>query len=255
MSSTATDCGPLPPGRTKPGSVGLPTGTEIRIVGEAGRVLPRGARGEVCIAGRGVFSGYADNPEANRTSFIDGFFRTGDEGYLDEDGYLFLTGRLKEMINRGGEKIAPAEIDMVLLQHPSVAQAVCFAVPHPTLGEDIAAAVVAKPGVELDGAALQDFVADRAAPHKIPQNIFVLAALPKGPTGKVMRREVAAQLAGAGSGLPSATNATTATNAVTAPKPPAAEDREDQLRRVWREVLNLEAVSPDDDYFGSPTTG
>jgi aryl carrier-like protein len=138
---------------------------------------------------------------------------------------------------------------MVLLQHPSVAQAVCFAVPHPTLGEDIAAAVVAKPGVELDGAALQDFVADRAAPHKIPQNIFVLAALPKGPTGKVVRREVAAQLAGAGGGLPGATNATTASNAMTAPKPPAAEDREDQLRRVWREVLNLEAVSPDDDYF------
>ncbi len=239
-------CNPLPPGRTKPGSVGLPTGTEIRIVGEAGRVLPRGARGEVCIAGRGVFSGYADNPEANRTSFIDGFFRTGDEGYLDEDGYLFLTGRLKEMINRGGEKIAPAEIDMVLLEHPSIAQAVCFAVPHPTLGEDIAAAVVAKPGAEIDRAALQDFVADRAAPHKIPQQIFVMAALPKGPTGKVVRREVAAQLAGPGCGLPNPTNLTNPANAA---RPPAADDREEQLRRVWREVLNLEAVSPDDDYF------
>ncbi len=233
-------CNRLPPHRTKPGSVGLPTGTEIRIVGEGGRLLSRGERGEVCIAGRGVFGGYADNPDANRTSFIDGFFRTGDEGYLDEDGYLFLTGRLKEMINRGGEKIAPAEIDMVLMEHPSVAQAVCFALPHPTLGEDIAAAVVAVAGAQVDGAALQGFVADRAAPHKIPQKIFVMAALPKGPTGKVVRREVAAQLAEAGCGPAGATNA---------PGPPAAEGGEEQLRRVWCEVLDLEAVSPDDDYF------
>jgi acyl-CoA synthetase (AMP-forming)/AMP-acid ligase II/aryl carrier-like protein len=233
-------CNPLPPGRTKPGSVGLPTGTEIRIIGEAGRALPRGQRGEVCIAGRGVFGGYADNPEANRTSFIDGLFRTGDEGYLDDDGYLFLTGRLKEMINRGGEKIAPAEIDLVLLGHPAVAQAVCFAVPHPTLGEDIAAAVVAKPGAELDPAALQDFVANHAAPHKIPQNIYVMAALPKGPTGKVVRREVAAQLAGAGCGQP---------NPAISAKPAVAGNREDQLRRLWCEELDLDTVSPDDDYF------
>ena len=233
-------CNPLPPGRRKPGSVGLPAGTEIRIVGDGGRVLSRGERGEVCIAGPGVFGAYADNPEANRTSFIDGFFRTGDEGYLDEDGYLFLTGRLKEMINRGGEKIAPAEIDMVLLEHPSVAEAVCFAVPHPTLGEDIAAAVVAKAGAELDGAALQDFVANRAAPHKIPQKIFVMAALPTGPTGKVGRREAATQLREAASGLP---------NPMIAAKPPAAALREEQLRRLWCEELNLDAVSPDDDYF------
>ncbi|HKE15003.1 MAG TPA: non-ribosomal peptide synthetase, partial [Kofleriaceae bacterium] len=234
-------CNPLPPGRTRAGSVGLPTGTEIRIVGEGGRVLARGQRGEVCIAGRGLFGGYADNPEANRASFLDGFFRTGDEGYLDEDGYLFLTGRLKEMINRGGEKIAPAEVDMVLLEHPSVAQAVCFAVPHPTLGEDIAAAVVARPGAEIDGAALQDFVADRVAPHKIPQRIAVLAALPKGPTGKLVRREVAAQLAGPGCG-PSGAPASP-------PGPPTADEREALLQKVWCEVLDLDAISADDDYF------
>jgi acyl-CoA synthetase (AMP-forming)/AMP-acid ligase II/aryl carrier-like protein len=231
-------CNPLPPGRTRPGSVGLPTGTEIRIVGQDGRVLPRGERGEVCVTGPGVFGGYADNPEANRTSFIDGLFRTGDEGYLDDEGYLFLTGRLKEMINRGGEKISPAEIDMVLLDHPSVAQAVCFATPHPTLGEDIAAAVVARPGAALDPAALQDFVADRVAPYKVPQRVFVLAALPKGPTGKVLRREVAAQLTAPPGGLPAS-----------AAPPPVADDREDQLRRVWREVLAVAEVSPDDDYF------
>jgi acyl-CoA synthetase (AMP-forming)/AMP-acid ligase II/aryl carrier-like protein len=241
-------CNPLPPGRTKPGSVGLPTGKEIRIIGEGGRVLPQGERGEVCIAGLGVFSGYADNPEANRTSFIDGFFRTGDEGYLDEDGYLFLTGRLKEMINRGGEKIAPAEIDMVLLEHPSVAQAVCFAIPHPTLGDDVAAAVVAKAGATLDEAVLQDFVATRVAPHKIPQKIFVMTALPKGPTGKVVRREVAAKLAEAGCGLPTLTNASQSPIA-NAPQPPTAGTREEQLQRLWCEALNVDAVSPDDDYF------
>ncbi len=236
-------CNPLPPAERKPGSVGLPTGTEIRIVGEGGRVLPRGERGEVCITGPGVFGGYADNPEANRTSFINGSFRTGDEGYLDEDGYLFLTGRWKEMINRGGEKIAPAEIDMVLLEHPSVAQAVCFGVPHPTLGEDIAAAVVPKAGAQIEGEVLQGFVADRVAPHKIPQKVFVMAALPKGPTGKVVRREIAAQLGAGGCGLAAATNAPGA------PKAPADEGWEEQLRRVWCEVLNLAAVSPDDDYF------
>jgi oxalate---CoA ligase len=230
-------CNPLPPAERKPGSVGLPTGTDIRIVGEDGRVLPCGERGEVCITGPGVFSGYADNPEANRTSFINGFFRTGDEGYLDEDGYLFLTGRLKEMINRGGEKIAPAEIDMVLLEHPSVAQAVCFGVPHPTLGEDIAASVVPKAGAKIEGEVLQGFVADRVASHKIPQKVFVMAALPKGPTGKVVRREIAAQLGTGGNGL------------AAAPKAPADEGWEEQLRRVWCEVLNLADVSPDDDYF------
>jgi acyl-CoA synthetase (AMP-forming)/AMP-acid ligase II/aryl carrier-like protein len=233
-------CNPLPPGRSKPGSVGPPTGTEIRIVGEDGRLLPRESRGEVCIAGPGLFGGYAGDAEANRNSFIDGFFRTGDEGYLDEDGYLFLTGRLKEMINRGGEKIAPAEIDAVLLEHPSVAQAVCFALPHPTLGEDIAAAVVAKAGSDLEGSVLQDFVADRVAPHKIPQQIFLVDALPKGPTGKVVRREVAFQFAEAGRAASSPANTL---------KPPVAGDWEQWLRQVWCEVLNRDVVSLDDDYF------
>jgi aryl carrier-like protein len=144
------------------------------------------------------------------------------------------------MINRGGEKIAPAEVDMVLLEHPSVAQVVCFAVPHPTLGEDIAAAVVAKAGAVIDPAALQDFVAERIAPYKIPQNITVLDALPKGPTGKLVRREVAMQLAVAESGRP---------DPMTAPKPADDDERAEQLRQVWCEVLNLDAVSPDDDYF------
>jgi len=128
----------------------------------------------------------------------------------------------------------------VLLEHPSVAQAVCFAVPHPTLGEDIAAAVVAKAGAELDGVALQDFVANRVASHKIPQKIVVMTALPKGVTGKVVRREVAAQLAEVGCGASKPTKA---------PKPSAADRWEEQLRRTWREVLDLDGVSLDDDYF------
>jgi acyl-CoA synthetase (AMP-forming)/AMP-acid ligase II/aryl carrier-like protein len=233
-------CNPLPPGRRKAGSVGLPTGTTVRIVGEGDRLVTQGEHGEVCVMGPNVFSGYADGGDANRTSFIDGFFRTGDEGYLDHDGYLFLTGRLKEMINRGGEKIAPAEIDMALLEHRSVAQAVCFAVPHPTLGEDIAAAVVPTAGAEIDEAVLQNFVADRLAPHKIPQRIFVTATLPRGPTGKVLRREVAGLLAEIGCAAPSSTNAL---------KSASTGDWAEQLKSVWSEVLNLDAVSLDDDYF------
>ncbi len=133
---------PLPPASRYAGSVGVAAGPEVAIMDESGQLLPTGSLGEVVIRGRNVTSGYDDNPEANARAFTNGWFRTGDQGTLDDAGYLRLTGRLKELINRGGEKISPLEVDAVLMDHPAVAQGVSFAVPHPMLGEDIAAAIV-----------------------------------------------------------------------------------------------------------------
>src|SRR5207249_3785270 len=132
---------PPPPGLRRPGSVGFGTGVAVEIV-DGDRFLRPGARGEVVIRGPNVFSGYENNPEANANAFVDGWFRTGDEGYLSPDGYLHLTARLKELINRGGEKIAPREVEEVLAAHPSVSDAVVFGVPHAIWGEEVSAAVV-----------------------------------------------------------------------------------------------------------------
>jgi acyl-CoA synthetase (AMP-forming)/AMP-acid ligase II len=185
---------PLPPSTRKPGSVGLPAGPEIRIMDETGRVLSSGETGEVVIRGENVMAGYQDNPEANAVAFTDGWFRTGDQGRFDEDGYLFLSGRLKEIINRGGEKISPREVDEILLTHPAVAQAVAFAIPHPELGEDVAAAVVLKAGRTATAAELQHFAAAHLADFKIPRRVVFVDEIPKGATGKVQRMSMAERL-------------------------------------------------------------
>src|SRR5438270_4082914 len=138
---------PLPPRERRAGCVGLPAGPEVAIMDEDGMIVPRGRVGEVVIRGANVTPGYENNPEANESAFIDGWFRTGDQGVLEREGYLRLTGRLKELINRGGQKIAPIEIDVVLMDHPAVLQCVTFAVPHDKLGEDIAAAGVLRAGM------------------------------------------------------------------------------------------------------------
>ena len=187
-------CNPFPPGITKPGSVGLPTGIQLTILDKEGQSLPTNQRGEVSIRGSTVIDGYENNPEANETTFSSGWFRTGDEGYVDPDGYLFLTGRLKEQINRGGEKISPLEIEAVLLSHEHVTQAVSFAVPHEKLGEEVAAAVVLIDGVELSERELREFVSGSLAPFKVPKKVLFLDELPKGPTGKVQRIGLAEQL-------------------------------------------------------------
>jgi oxalate---CoA ligase len=181
---------PLPPAPHLPGSVGIGTDVKITIRNSDGKVLPAGERGEVCIQGPNVITGYENNPEANATAFFDGtWFRTGDQGMLDENGYLMLTGRLKEMINRGGEKISPREIDEVLLAHPSVAEAVCFGAPHPTWGEEVAAAVQLKePVSEAD---LLAFCKERLADFKRPKKIHITEAIPRTATGKIQRRVVA----------------------------------------------------------------
>ena len=188
---------PLTSGPQKPGSVGLPAGPEVRIADEAENVLKDGT-GEVVISGPNVTPGYEGNPEANEKNFFmaDGKrrFRTGDQGAFDEDGYLQLTGRLKEIINRGGEKVSPLEVDGVLSAHEAVAQCVTFALPHPKLGEDVAAAVVLKDGAEADEKALRAFLSDRLAAFKVPRTVLILDEIPKGATGKLQRIGLAEKL-------------------------------------------------------------
>jgi acyl-CoA synthetase (AMP-forming)/AMP-acid ligase II len=180
---------PLPPGERKPGSVGPGTDVRISIMDAEGRHLPTGERGEVVIQGPNVITGYENNPEANATSFVDGWFRTGDQGYLDADGYLTLVARIKELINRGGEKISPREIDEVLLTHPSVAEAVCFGVPHTTWGEEVAAAVVLRDAISESD--LLAYCRERLADYKRPKQIHITDTIPRTATGKIQRRVVA----------------------------------------------------------------
>ncbi|MGH6989312.1 MAG: acyl--CoA ligase [Stellaceae bacterium] len=185
---------PLPPGARRPGSVGLAAGPEVRIMDEAGQLLSPGEIGEVVIRGPDVTRGYDNNPTANASAFTNGWFRTGDQGVIDAAGYLTLTGRLKEIINRGGEKISPREVDEILLDHPAVAQALTFAIPHSMLGEEVAAAVVVREGEEPSERELRDFCSKRLADFKVPRKIVFLAEIPKGATGKLQRIGLAAKL-------------------------------------------------------------
>ncbi|OMH81987.1 putative peroxisomal-coenzyme A synthetase [Zancudomyces culisetae] len=198
---------PLPPATHKPGSVGIPQGVELAILNDKGQ---RVELGEVCVRGENVTSGYLNNPEANRSSFtkiyssdmaeeVDDtssqncgrlWFRTGDQGRVDADGYLFLTGRIKELINRGGEKISPLEVDAVLLQIPEVSEAVCFAVDDEMYGQEVNAAVVLKEGQVLTEADIQDYVSRYLAKFKVPKRVFITKHFPKTATGKIQRRVV-----------------------------------------------------------------
>jgi acyl-CoA synthetase (AMP-forming)/AMP-acid ligase II len=181
---------PLPPGRRVPGSVGLATGVRIGIMDSAGALLPTGAAGEVVIRGESVTGGYQNNPEANAGAFTNGWFRTGDQGVLDEAGYLYLTGRLKEMILRGGENIAPREIDEVLLTHPAVAEAITFGVPDEKYGEEVAAAVVLRQPATPEE--IMTYCRMRIAAFKAPKTIYITEQIPRTATGKIQRRVVAA---------------------------------------------------------------
>jgi acyl-CoA synthetase (AMP-forming)/AMP-acid ligase II len=185
---------PLPPRARKPGSVGLAAGPEIAVLDSDGTLLPAGTIGEVAIRGPNVTAGYEANPKANAEAFTNGWFRTGDQGRLDAEGYLTLTGRLKEIINRGGEKISPREVDEVLLDHPAVAQCVTFAMPHDKLGEEVAAAVVLREGSQADEAELRAFAAKKLADFKVPRKVVILAEIPKGATGKPQRIGLAQKL-------------------------------------------------------------
>lgn len=224
---------PLPPRARKPGSVGVAAGPDVTILDETGEVLASGRTGEIAIRGPNVTAGYVNHPEASATAFCRGWFRTGDQGYLDAESYLFITGRLKELINRGGEKIAPSEIDEVLLAYPGVRQAVAFAVPHPSLGEDVAAAVVMNHGVAGGEAELREFALDRLPLFKVPSRIVIVNDLPKGPTGKIQRIGMADRLAAA------------LVEVFAAP----ATDTERLVAATFCEILQCASVGRDDNFF------
>ena len=185
---------PLPPAKRIPGSVGLAAGPEVAIMDTQGNLLAAGDIGEIVIRGENVTAGYENNEIANAEGFTHGWFRTGDQGTLTQDGYLSLTGRLKEIINRGGEKISPREVDEVLMEHPAVMQVVTFAMPHTKLGEEVAAAVVLRENMTLTERELRDFAALRLADFKVPKKVLFLNEIPKGATGKLQRIGLAEKL-------------------------------------------------------------
>ena len=182
---------PLPPKKQKPGFVGIPAGPEVCVMDEKDKILDQGETGEVCIKGDNVTLGYDNNPEANKNSFTNGWFRTGDQGYFDQNGYLKISGRLKEIINKGGEKISPLEVDNVLMDHPLIEQAVCFGYEDKMLGEDIAAAIIVKEGKNCSETDVKTYAQEKLAKFKIPKKIFFVNEIPKGATGKLQRNVLA----------------------------------------------------------------
>jgi oxalate---CoA ligase len=187
-------CNPLPPLARKPGTVGRAAGPEVAIMGHDGSILASGDTGEIVIRGANVTAGYENNDKANGEAFTHGWFRTGDQGVMDDEGYVSITGRLKEIINRGGEKVSPREIDEILMDHAAVAQVVCFGMPHAKLGEEVAAVVVLREGQQASERELQDFVGARAADYKVPKKILFMDEIPKGATGKLQRIGLAQKL-------------------------------------------------------------
>jgi acyl-CoA synthetase (AMP-forming)/AMP-acid ligase II len=240
MTETASSplaCNPLPPRQRKLGSVGIPVDLDVAIMDEGGALLGRGQTGQVVVKGTAVTAGYDGDPGATKAAFAGDWFKTGDVGHFDDDGYLFLTSRVREMINRGGEKVTPQEVEAVLLQHPAVAEAVTFAVPHPTLGEDVASAIVLRPGVAATPNDIRQFATGRIADFKVPRQVVILKDIPKGPTGKVQRIGLAAKL-----GLASGT---TAQRAYVAPRTLL----ESALAKRWGEILRVEQIGIHDDFF------
>jgi acyl-CoA synthetase (AMP-forming)/AMP-acid ligase II len=185
---------PLPPRPRFSGCVGIAAGPDVAIMNDDGALLPAGELGEVVIRGRNVTAGYANNPDANAAAFTNGWFRTGDQGIIDTDGYLRLTGRIKELINRGGEKFSPLEVDEVLMDHPAVAQCLTFGVPHAKLGEDVGAAIVLRADSAVKDTELRAFCAERLAHFKVPRRIVFVQEIPKGATGKLQRIGLAQKL-------------------------------------------------------------
>jgi acyl-CoA synthetase (AMP-forming)/AMP-acid ligase II/thioesterase domain-containing protein len=220
-----------PPGPCKPGTCGKPWPDTIIIVDADGRHLPPGQEGEILVGGPTVMAGYLNLAELNRSAFVDGWYRTGDIGSLDADGFLSLRGRVREMINRGSEKIAPVEIDHALTRHPEVLEAAAYGVPHPRLGEDVAAVVVLRAGASATPEELRDFLGQHLAPFKIPRRISIVEQLPKGITGKVQRKRLS--------------------ETPQAGEPPARSEAslQAQLLPLWKKFLKTDNVSIDDDFF------
>jgi oxalate---CoA ligase len=233
----AISSNPLPPLPRKLNSVGMAAGPDIAIMDAVGNLLPVGEVGEVVLRGSNVMRGYENNPAANQSNFHAGWFRTGDQGRFDTDGYLYLIGRLKEIINRGGEKIAPREVDDILCQHPAVSQAVAFAVPHPTLGEDVAAAVVLKQNAVVSESEILQFVSERLADFKTPKHLLIVDQIPKGPTGKIQRIGLADKLADK-LALKLQANFLAPQTSI-----------EMQLSDIWKDLLKLDRVGVRDSFY------
>ena len=232
---------PLPPHARKPGTVGRAAGPAISVLDIEGNPVATGMRGEIAIKGPNVTGGYARNPDANAAAFTNGWLRTGDEGAFDEEGYLTILGRLKEVINRGGEKISPLEVDEVILAHPAVAQAITFAARDALLGEEVAAAVVLRTSAILSERQLREFVATRLAHFKVPRRILFMPSIPTGPTGKMQRIGLAERL-GIAFDAPDRTPAR-----YVAPRTPV----EEILASIWSAVMATDLPGVDDDFFNA----
>jgi acyl-CoA synthetase (AMP-forming)/AMP-acid ligase II len=238
-SSSPIAANPLPPCKRKLGSVGIPVDLQVAIMDERGTLLPHGKTGQIVCRGASVVAGYDGDPVATEAAFAGNWLKTGDLGYFDDDGYLFLAGRIREIINRGGEKIAPQEVDDVLLQHPAVTAALTFAVPHATLGEDVASAVVLRSDRKATPKEIRQFAIGRIADFKIPHRVLIVKEIPRGPTGKVRRIGLAAEL-----GL---TTSPALPEKFVAPRTPL----EKALARCWAEILKLERICIHDNFFAS----
>lgn len=234
-------CNPLPPRQRKPGSAGVATSIDLRILDQGGRQLPPGAAGDIVVRGACVIGGYDDEPGVNEQSFTEGWFKTGDQGFLDDEGYLFITGRLKEIINRGGEKIAPLEVDQALLEHPLVKQAVTFPVANDLLGEEVAAVVVLSGDGTVAERELREFVSSRLAAFKVPRQILMVSDIPKGLFGKIQRSRLAAAL----QVQPRDQGAPSDARQYVAPR----TEEEVLLAGLWSRILGVDVVGIDDDFF------
>jgi len=232
---------PLPPASRKPGSVGLPAGCDVAILDEHGHALANGASGEIAIRGPGVTDVRLLPGGALPGAAEAGWFRTGDVGFLDDAGYLFISGRIKEMINRGGEKIAPVEVDYVLLEHPEVREAVTCAVPDARLGEEVIAVVVRRTGSTLSERDLREFASRRLAPFKVPRRVVFLEQIPKGPTGKIQRIGLAGKLGIESLGVPHSGGS----EPYTAPR----TGTETAIAEVWNEILRVDRIGRQDNFF------
>jgi oxalate---CoA ligase len=228
----AVAANPAPPGRNKPGTVGLPLPGELLVVDENCEPVQTGAVGQIMVGGPGVMPGYVKSDASTPDPLRDGWLLTGDLGRLDEDGYLTIVGRMKEVINRGGEKVFPYEVEKTLLEHPAVLEAAAFAVPHARLGEIVGAAAVLKPGITASEEELKVFLAARLAAFKLPRRLQVVTSLPRGATGKILRRSLSQAHSGSRSEM-------------VQPR----EWLEFELRDLWERLLGTDDIGIDDDFF------
>ena len=239
MTEAATQIAANPLQRRKPGSVGQPAGAEIAILDSEGRRLPSGKRGEIALRGPTITRGYDNDAAATVSAFRDGWFRTGDLGYLDAEGYLFIVGRIKEIIHKGGQKVAPAEVEGALLSHPDVIEAAVFPVPHGRLGADVAAAVVLRQDAKVSAQRLRDFARERLAGFKVPGLIRIVPEIPKGAGGKIKRGELAAAF--------SKTQPTAEQRGGKMVSPRSELER--QLAGIWADLLDIDQIGVDQDVF------